>query len=225
VLVSPSSSHHIPYPTLTIIQNIVEDIYILLLPISTVLHLHMSTRRKIAVLGVIAFGSSSVIIACFRLIPLLELNSTLDVSWVLGKMIIVAALEIQFAVVAVNLPSLKALWMRYTGGSSAGTGPDKSNSRGYKLSDMDGKGGGMSKGRATRSKGSRGSITRLERGMSHAESEEELVRRNGEGLHVPVQGVLGDMGTIKVTKNFEVRSTRQDRGLAYVAGEEFVGRQ
>jgi hypothetical protein len=115
--------------------------------------------------------------------------------------------------------------MKYTGGSSVGTGPEKSNSRGYKLSDMDGKGGGASKSRATRSKGSRGSITRLERGMSNAESEEELVRGNEESLQLPIQGGLMDLGAIQVTKNFEVRSTRQDRGLGYVAGEEFVGRQ
>jgi hypothetical protein len=185
----------------------------------------MSTRRKIAVLSVIAFGSSSVIIACFRLIPLLELNSSPDVSWVLGKMIIVAALEIQFAVVAVNLPSLKALWMRYTGGSSAGTGPDKSDSKGYKLSDMDGKGAGASKSRATKSKGSRGSLTRLERGISNTESEEELFRQNRQSLQLPLQGGPADMGAIKVTKNFEVRSTKQDREQDYAAGEDFLERR
>jgi hypothetical protein len=187
----------------------------------------MSMRRKIAVLGVIAFGSSSVIIACFRLIPLLELNSSPDVSWVLGKMIIVAALEIQFAVIAVNLPSLKALWMRYTGGSSAGSGPDKSNSKGYKLSDMGGTPGlvGASKSRATKSKGSRGSLTRLERGISNTESEEELFRQNRPGsLQLPMQGQNEGLGKIQVTKNFEVRSTRQGGEQADgVAGVDYLG--
>ncbi|KAF1352738.1 hypothetical protein EJ07DRAFT_23355, partial [Lizonia empirigonia] len=97
------------------ILNIVEDIYILVLPISTVLSLQMSTRRKVAVLAVISFGASAVLVACFRLIPLFELNSSPDLSYVLGKMIIVAALEIQLAIVAVNLPSLKALWNKMTG--------------------------------------------------------------------------------------------------------------
>jgi hypothetical protein len=169
----------------------------------------MSTRRKIAVLGVIAFGSSSVIIACFRLIPLLELNSSPDTSWVLGKMIIVAALEVQFAVIAVNLPSLKALWMRYTGGSSIGTGQGKSNSKGYKLSSLDRKGvSELSKSRKRKSMGSRGSITCLERGIPSTESEEELFRND---LQSPLQGKHEVAGAITVTKDIEVISTNQDR--------------
>jgi hypothetical protein len=102
------------------LYNILEDFYILILPISTVWNLQMSLRRKIAVLSVIGFGSSSVLVTCFRLIPLQELNTSPDVSWVLSKMVVVAALEIQLAVIAVNLPSLKALWTKLTGGSSSG---------------------------------------------------------------------------------------------------------
>jgi hypothetical protein len=201
-------------------QNILEDLYILLLPISTVWNLHMSTRRKIAVLGIIAFGSSSVIIACFRLIPLLELNSSPDTSWVLGKMIIVAALEIQFAVIAVNLPSLKALWMRYTGGSSAGTGPDKSNSQGYKLSTLEKKGEvELSKSRKRKSRGTRGSITCLERGITSTESEEELFQMNRNDLQVPHQGKNDGSGAIKVTRDIEVRSSKHDED--YVQGVDF----
>ncbi|KAL1592403.1 hypothetical protein SLS59_009756 [Nothophoma quercina] len=81
-----------------LVQNIVQDIYILILPVPTVLHLQMSTRRKIAVLSVISFGVSAVLVACFRLIPLLELNSSPDVSYALGKMVIVAAVEVQLAI-------------------------------------------------------------------------------------------------------------------------------
>jgi hypothetical protein len=179
----------------------------------------MSTRRKIAVLSIIAFGSSSVIIACFRLIPLLELNSSHDTSWVLGKMIIVAALEIQFAVIAVNLPSLKALWMRYTGGSSAGTGPDKSNSQGYKLSTLERKGEiDLSKSRKRKSRGTRGSITCLERGISSTGSEEELFRQRND-LQLPPHGVREGVGAIKVTRDIEVRSSKQDRD--YLQGVDF----
>jgi hypothetical protein len=178
----------------------------------------MSMRRKIAVLGVIAFGSSSVIIACFRLIPLLELNSSPDTSWVLGEMVIVAALEIQFAVVAVNMPSLKALWMRLTGGSSAGSGPSKSNSKGYKLSSLDRKGGQISAGarwgKGGRSKGSRGSITRLENGITTTESEEELFRQGGTSLQLPIQGKKGGAGAIKVTTNVDVKTTTTEKSSA-----------
>jgi hypothetical protein len=184
----------------------------------------MSMRRKIAVLSVIAFGGSSVIIASFRLIPILELYSSADSSWVLGKMIIIASLEIQFAVIAVNLPSLKALWMRYTGGSSSGTGPDKSNSKGYKLSDMDGKVSDSSKSRKRKSRAEGGSITRLERGITNTESEEDLFLQSRNFLQLPMQGKYEDMGAIKVTKNFEVESMKQDKDKDkdHVVGVDFL---
>ena len=82
----------------------------------------ISFRRKVAVLSVLTFGSISVVIAICRLIPLLELGSPsaepIDTSWILGKMIIIAALETQFAIVAVNLPSLKKLCSNFTGEES-----------------------------------------------------------------------------------------------------------
>jgi hypothetical protein len=175
----------------------------------------MSTRRKIAVLSVVAFGSSAVIIACFRLIPLFQLNSTTDVSWVLGIMIIVAALEIQFAVIAVNLPSLKALWMRYTGGSSSGSGRGHSNSGGYKLSSMGRNGASTSAGgrwgKNGKSKGSRGSITRLEGGLSNTESEEELFRQGSASVQLPIQGKKEDFGAITVTTNVDVKTTTKPK--------------
>lgn len=144
-----------------------------MLPISTVLGLQMSTNRKIAVLAVISFGASAVLVACFRLIPLFELNSSPDTSYVLGKMVIVAAVEIQLAIIAVNLPSLKALWNKITGGSSAGSQPLYSNQRSYKLSTV-------KSSSKLRSNGfSRGSITRLEHDVRSTESEEELFKTAG----------------------------------------------
>jgi hypothetical protein len=175
----------------------------------------MSTRRKIAVLSVIAFGSSSVIIACFRLIPLFELNSSPDTSWALGKMVIVAALEIQFAVVAVNLPPLKALWMRITNSSSSGSGQANSNQKAYKLSSLERKGGRDSRwGTGGKSKGSRGSITMLERGVPSTESEEELFRQAGTSLQLPIQGKDESLSGIKVTREVNIQSSegKSDQG-------------
>jgi hypothetical protein len=144
----------------------------------------MSNRRKIAVLSVISFGASAVIVACFRLMPLFELYVSPDVSWVLGKMVIVAALEIQLAVVASNLPSMKALWHHLTE-ASANASAEQSGSKGYKLSSL--------KRRGTNSRfgpNERGSITMLERGIVSTESEEELFRMaNGvSGTKVATEG-------------------------------------
>ncbi len=95
----------------------------------------MPLRRKIAVLSVIGFGSSSVLIAMLRFIILHKLGSDPDISYVLGEMVIVAALEIEFAVIAVNLPPMKALWNRLTGGPTSASGPDGySGAKAYRLS-------------------------------------------------------------------------------------------
>jgi hypothetical protein len=199
---------------LIVSQNILEDFYILILPIYTVWNLQMSLRRKVAVLGVMVFGSSSVIVACFRLMPLLELNNSPDTSWVLGKMVIVAALEIQLAIIAVNLPSLKALWTRFGGGSSSGSGPGgaSSNQKGYKLSSLgqivtigsEAKGSrGTKWGKLAR----RGSITRLEQGVTATESEEELCRQGGTPSQTGNLAPEGDVGAIKVTKDYDVKSS------------------
>lgn len=75
---------------------------ILFLPIPTVMSLQMPFRQKIAVLSVIGFGASAVIVALCRFVVLKELGSTDDISYVLGNMVIVVALEIQSAVVAVT---------------------------------------------------------------------------------------------------------------------------
>ncbi|KAL5404112.1 hypothetical protein PMIN04_012655 [Paraphaeosphaeria minitans] len=152
------------------VLNIIEDIYILVLPISTVWNLQMTLRRRVAVLSVIGFGASAVIVACFRLIPLFELYASPDVSWILGKMVIVAALEIQLAIVASNLPAMKALWLHLTRSSTNGSG-EPSGSKGYKLSSMERKAAGSRYG-----SNKRGSITMLERGILSTESEEELTR-------------------------------------------------
>ncbi|KAG9191255.1 hypothetical protein G6011_09343 [Alternaria panax] len=198
------------------VLNILEDFYILILPISTVWKLQMSIRRKVAVLGVMAFGSSSVIIACFRLIPLMELNSSVDTSWVLGKMVIIAALEIQFAIIAVNLPSLKALWTRVAGGPSYGSADGEQSSskqKGSKLSSLGqivtiGSGKGLSGSRWGK-KAHRGSITRLEQGVTATESEEELCRQGNTPLRTLNLAQEGELGAIKVTRDYDVKSTRE----------------
>lgn len=62
--------------------------------------------------SVIGFGASAVIVVLCRFVVLKELGSTRDISYVLGNMVIVAALEVQSAVVAVNLTAMKALFSR-----------------------------------------------------------------------------------------------------------------
>ncbi|KAF2493711.1 hypothetical protein BU16DRAFT_562676 [Lophium mytilinum] len=177
------------------ILNIITDVIILVLPIPTVWSLQMSTRRKIGVLAVIGFGGAAVLISGCRIIILYQLHVSPDTPYILGKMVIIAALEVEFAIMAVNLPSVKALWNKMVGGgSSAGSGAvgysSGNRSKGYKLSSFEPgsrTGGGSKLGK------SRGSFTisKLDRG---SESEEELFRQAGMG------------GQIKVTTNVAITS-------------------
>ncbi|RFU30751.1 hypothetical protein B7463_g5575, partial [Scytalidium lignicola] len=116
------------------VLNMVSDLIILAIPVVTIWGLQMSTRRKIAVISVVGFGASAVIIAACRLIVLYQLAFNPDISYVLGRMIIIAGLEIEFAIVAVNLPSMKALYTKMSGESSGGSGQV---SGGYKLSSFE----------------------------------------------------------------------------------------
>ncbi|KAF2112706.1 hypothetical protein BDV96DRAFT_580269 [Lophiotrema nucula] len=185
------------------ILNILQDLYILILPITTVLGLQMPTRRKVAVLAVISFGASAVLVASMRLIPLVELNASPDTSFVLGKMVIVAAIEIQLAIIAVNLPSLKAIWNKITGGSSVGEYKKYNGSRSYKLSDMKGRSSDARGGIGVRSKVKRGSVTRMEQGMTRTDSEEELFRKIG--------GHSQEEGTRDIVVTTEVAMTSEDQ--------------
>lgn len=190
----------------------------------------MTLGRKLRVIGVVAFGSSSVIIACFRLIPLFELFRSRDISWVLGKMVIVASLEIQCAIIAVNLPGLKPLWTRMMGGSSSGSRPggdSNSNNKRYRLSSRGHIVTFGSEGRELRAgkwarKNHRGSVARTDQGLTVTESEEELCRQGGISLRMSNHILDGDGGAINIQKGIHVRSSEGNLDKAIT--ESYVSR-
>ncbi|KAK8129974.1 hypothetical protein PG999_002354 [Apiospora kogelbergensis] len=112
------------------VLNMISDVIILVLPIHTVMGLQMSPRRKFGVISVMGFGASAVVVAACRFIVLYELGYNPDISFVLGKMVIVAGIEVQCAVIAVNLPSMKPLWTKVVGGSGYAKSSDNSGENG-----------------------------------------------------------------------------------------------
>ncbi|KAJ5365703.1 hypothetical protein N7517_008589 [Penicillium concentricum] len=116
--------------------NAISDIIILILPIPTVLNLQMSTRRKVAVLGIICFGLLSVVTALCRFVVQKQLITDPDTSYVMGRMVIVAGIEIQIAVIAVNLPALRSLFTKLVGSSHDPTSYDQRGA--HKLSSLKG---------------------------------------------------------------------------------------
>lgn len=143
-------------------KNAFSDIVILVLPIPTVLKLQMSSRRKIAVLAVICFGSLSVITALCRFIVQKQLISEPDTPYVMGHMVIVAGIEIQIAVIAVNLPALRSLFTRIVGSSHDRSTNYHHGYGAHKLLSLN---------------GSRKQHENL--GATLSSSEEELMRRQG----------------------------------------------
>ncbi|OCL09637.1 hypothetical protein AOQ84DRAFT_353935 [Glonium stellatum] len=158
------------------ILNIVTDIIILILPISTVWSLQMSRRRKIGVVAVISFGASAVLISSLRLIILYQLYVSPDPSYVLGKMVIVAALEIGFAILAVNLPSVKALWNKVTGDASEGS---RDCAHGDRLFSTEQRTGQRSRP-TSKLPITEGNISTIEHRSRSRESEEELFQQTGK---------------------------------------------
>ena len=175
-------------------QNIATDVLILILPIHTVWTLHMTIRRKIGVITVIGFGGVAVLVSMLRLIVLYQFYVNPDFPYILGRMIVISAFEIEIAVIAANMPSMKALWTTVVrkGSASGSGGPANS----YRLSSVE-------PSKQHRSRGSRplggGGRTRMsakdlsEHGTDtwRNESEEEL---------------FGKSGQIKVTTDIAVNS-------------------
>ncbi|KAE8836454.1 hypothetical protein PTNB73_04413 [Pyrenophora teres f. teres] len=110
----------------TLARNVLLDIYVFILPIPTLLGLHMPTKRKLAVLSVFLFGGSSVIMSCIRFHSVVHVQSLVNTSKNIGEVMIVVALELNLAAVAVNLPSIRAIWVKgwngRRGGAEARTG-------------------------------------------------------------------------------------------------------
>ncbi|KAJ6208049.1 hypothetical protein PSV09DRAFT_1154818 [Bipolaris maydis] len=205
------------------ILNILVDIYILILPISTIWALkNIRMRRKIAVLCVIGFGGISVLIACCRIVILLRLSSpspSLDTSYILGTMVVVSALEIQSAIIAVNLPSLKALWTKYTGANGAvPTSRQNLHNKAYKMSsftgtDSDSESESLSptcpnrpRINKKRSSDSTSSFWDADNPLTTLASEEESVLGDMMAVVMPLQWVRSDIRAIRVGRGYIVRS-------------------
>ncbi|OJJ54839.1 hypothetical protein ASPSYDRAFT_93737 [Aspergillus sydowii CBS 593.65] len=97
--------------------NILTDFIILSLPIRPLWNMQASLSRRLGVIAVVSVGSVAVIVSCLRLIVLHEFAVNPDFSYILGKMVIISAAELNVAIMAANAPSLKAVWLKHISGS------------------------------------------------------------------------------------------------------------
>lgn len=193
-------------------QTISVDLYVLLLPIHTIATLHTSTSRKAGILCIVCFGLASLALSAVRLPFVLQmtdalgsLSTTYDMSYNVAKMIILVALEMQFASIAANLPAVAGLGKYYmrkqrssTGGSS-GTSHHEPKPISLEV---------FRKKKGSRDHGSvpMGTITRLERDVTSLDSEEELCRRENSSTEASERhdGKSHDLNRIEVTTHVDV---------------------
>ncbi|KAL4922112.1 hypothetical protein BDW62DRAFT_172956 [Aspergillus aurantiobrunneus] len=97
--------------------NILTDFIILTLPIRPLWNMQASVSRRIGVIAVVTVGGVAVVVSCLRIIVLHEFAVNPDFTYILGKMVIISALELDVAIMAANAPSLKAVWLKHVSGS------------------------------------------------------------------------------------------------------------
>ncbi|KAL2851911.1 hypothetical protein BJY01DRAFT_232806 [Aspergillus pseudoustus] len=97
--------------------NIMTDFIILFLPIRPLCNIQASLSRRLGVIAVVTVGGVAVGVSCLRIIVLHEFAVNPDFTYILGKMVIISAVELNVAIMAANAPSLKAVWLKHINGS------------------------------------------------------------------------------------------------------------
>ncbi|KAJ5040863.1 uncharacterized protein L3040_005422 [Drepanopeziza brunnea f. sp. 'multigermtubi'] len=130
--------HHNDHPTVKCLENsvlafvpaslnIFMDIVILVLPIKPLWMVQLSLRKRLQLLSIISLGGIVVVISVLRLTVLLEFQKFTDFTHSLGKIIIVSCIELEVAIMAANVPSLKIFFATSRGATAGRTGSKQSS--------------------------------------------------------------------------------------------------
>ncbi|KAG6365789.1 hypothetical protein INS49_007400 [Diaporthe citri] len=112
------------------------DIFILVLPLPIVLSLQMSSKRRLTVLAVVTTGGSAVVVCGLRGIVLVEAATAPDFTFTLGKFLVMLNAELQVAIIAANMPSLKTFhtfWRQHRLGPGQGIGAEPLDTRSRRM--------------------------------------------------------------------------------------------
>ena len=89
------------------------DFIILTLPIRPLWKIQASAARRLGIIATITVGGIAVIVSCLRIIILHRFAVDPDFTYILGQMVIISAIELNVAIIAASVPSLKAVWRKH----------------------------------------------------------------------------------------------------------------
>ncbi|KAJ5988151.1 hypothetical protein N7481_003361 [Penicillium waksmanii] len=76
---------------------------------------------RLGIIATITVGGIAVVVSCLRVIILHRFAVDPDFTFILGGMVIISTVELNVAIMASNVPSLKEVWLRHVSGSLKGT--------------------------------------------------------------------------------------------------------
>lgn len=203
---------------LTRLQTIAVDLYVLLLPVHTIATIRASNSRKAGILCIVCFGLASLSLSAVRLPFVLQMtdalgtmSTTYDMSYNVAKMIILVALEMQFASIAANLPAVAGLYNYYARrqrSTAAGGGADSSGTSGLDAKPISLEVFGRRQGSREKAGVPMGTVTRLERDVASLDEEEEGLVGRDDSVAPPSESrgreSEQDLSRIEVTTHVDV---------------------
>ncbi|KIY02690.1 uncharacterized protein Z520_01155 [Fonsecaea multimorphosa CBS 102226] len=165
------------------------DCIILFLPVTVFWGLQMSWRRRLAVYSVITMGGVVVVVSGLRLVVVNQFATNPDFTYILGRMILISAVEIQVGIFAANMPGIKAFYSIWRKGelsvsgtkkSSQGSAGVVSSGQAHQLATLWNRSGNRNKGEED-DKATEGDGDGSERRLTRSRSSAELYTGDGKG--------------------------------------------
>ncbi|KAI2831863.1 hypothetical protein CBS147343_478 [Aspergillus niger] len=97
----------IPFWYATAALSLVTDLWILGLPIRTILGLQIGSMKRVVVIGLLSLGTFACIASIVRMVYIIKLYESNDPSWSTFGVSVSSGIEVAVAIIAASLPSTK----------------------------------------------------------------------------------------------------------------------
>ncbi|KAJ5951878.1 uncharacterized protein N7479_010291 [Penicillium vulpinum] len=99
----------IPFWYATAALSLATDIWILLLPLKTVLELHLRTRKRLIIASLLSLGAFACIASIMRMVYIVKLYKSPDPSWDTFGVSVCSGIEVAVAITAASIPAIKPI--------------------------------------------------------------------------------------------------------------------